>query len=70
MHDYVFDRCEDVHRSGARVAVLETRDLAGGLVEVEAVLVFGRDQDAILQIREVLHEAFALLTNIEGRGDR
>lgn len=36
MHDYVFDRREDIHRSGAFVLRLETDDLAGELVQIEA----------------------------------
>ena len=38
MRDYVFDRCEGIHRSGALVLRLETEDLAGGLVQIEASL--------------------------------
>ena len=56
MRDYVFDRCEDIHRSGALVLRLETEDLAGGLVQIEASLAFGRTWDGLLEVWELLEE--------------
>ncbi len=56
VHDYVFDRCEDIHRSGALVLRLETEDLAGGLVQIESSLAFGRSWEGLLEVWELLEE--------------
>ncbi len=56
MDDYVFDRCEDIHRSGALVLRLETEDLAGGLAQIEASLALGRDWSGSVEIWELLEE--------------
>jgi len=56
LDDYVFDRCEDFHRSGASVLKLETADLAGQLALIEASLAFGRTLVGILIVRELIEE--------------
>lgn len=56
LDDYVFDRCEDIHRSGALVLRLETEDLAGGLAQVEASLAVGRNWSASIEVWELLEE--------------
>ena len=54
--DYAFDRSEEFHSSGGSVLELETKDLAGQFVLIEASLAFGQRLEGILIVRELVEE--------------
>jgi hypothetical protein len=61
--DYLYDRSEDVHRSGGYVLRHETGAAGGRYVRFEAAVAFGREYDAVLHVFELIEE-------VEGRAHR